>query len=392
MSGRSVDVLVVGGGLAGCAAAMTLARRGARVVVAERLAYPHDKVCGEFLSPECADRFGQLGVSERVAALRPPALDAAVLSSPGGVIWTARFDRPGMGISRRALDALLADAARAAGADVCERAVVTGISGNLDAGFEASIRAGAGEQRWKARVVIGAHGKRSSFDRALGRRFLRVRQPFVGLKAYFDGPPLAGQVHLHAFPGGYCGLAPVETGHTNVCLLVRQAQFAAAAGPRGDIESFVRWMARQNVLLGDWLGSARRVSERWLSISQVPFMPKPALDGDVLMAGDAAGMIAPLAGNGMSMALDAGMMAADYSAALLDARLTPSDVRRGYADAWRRRFGNRLRLGRALQAALLRPWLLEPGLRFLRLAPLVGELLVTHTRDLNMNGHIGSVL
>src|SRR5216684_5333474 len=98
------DVAVVGGGPAGCSAAIQLALGGARVVLLEARAYPHDKLCGEFLSPECAGLLDQLGLTPALRALAPVSIDTVRLTAPNGATWESRLPGTAWGLTRRALD------------------------------------------------------------------------------------------------------------------------------------------------------------------------------------------------------------------------------------------------------------------------------------------------
>jgi flavin-dependent dehydrogenase len=381
------EVAVVGGGPAGCSAAIHLALGGARVVVLETRAYPHDKLCGEFLSPECAGLLDHLGLSPTLRGLGPALIETAGLSAPDGTTWQCRLPGTALGVTRRALDQALAQRAQALGVALRTGTTVTRIEGSLGQGFQ--LRAtGAGPATIQARAVIAAHGRRGALDKALDRRFLRQRQPFVALKSHFAGPPLPGRIELHGFPGGYCGLSEVERGTapggraTNVCLLVEEAAFRRGSGPEHErLAAFIRWMRSQNPRLEAWLSQAVQLDEPWLSIAQVPFGPKRAVVNEVLMAGDSAGLITPLAGDGIAMALRGGQMAAARLLAFLAGSQSAAEVCQSYARDWRQRFTGRVRLGRLLQVAMLRPRLLGLGLRLLNAAPGMGEYVVTHTRE-----------
>jgi menaquinone-9 beta-reductase len=371
---KHCDVAIIGGGVAGCSAAIHLARRGVNAVLFESKTYPHHKVCGEFLSPECGDLLNDLGVMPDVLVHRPPALDTIRFVTPGGVEWTTRLEEDALGLSRYALDDLLMRQARDLGVEVHEHTTVQNIQKTNGKPFLLDVHTHSGDSDCvEAQVVIAAHGKRSRVDTALNRSFLRRSQPFVGLKAHFRGPHTGTRIDLFTFPGGYCGMSAVEGGVVNVCLLVQQDVFHRAGG----VNEFVAWMASQNPLLGEWLAQAEMLYPRWLSISQVTFAPKNPVEGGLLMAGDSAALIAPLAGNGMAMALRSGEMAARYAAELLSGTQTLD----AYAHEWRAAFGERLRLAGFLQAVLLRPALLEPGLRLLNTIPALGSYFVHHTRE-----------
>jgi menaquinone-9 beta-reductase len=369
------DAAIVGGGPAGCSAAITLAERGAKVVLFEAKTYPHHKVCGEFLSPECSAALEALGVMPMLHALGRVQIETVRITAPDGTSWQTRFPGVALGISRSALDATLAERARRVGVDVCEATTVSSIDGNLCDGFELELRTPARRLRVRARTVIAAHGKRGTLDRSLNRQFLTQPQPFVALKNHFHGPRLPHHIDLHAFRGGYCGMSEIEGGWTNVCFLAHESVFRAH-----DVESFLGWLRAQNPLLGHWLSQAEPVHERWLSIGQVPFARKNPLAGDILMAGDSAGLIVPLAGDGIAMALHSGTLAASHIADYLYGQLSAEQLRRRYQREWQRQFGARLALARALQIVVLRPRLLSLGLRLIAAVPPLGNYLVTHTR------------
>lgn len=373
------DVVVIGGGLAGCSAAITLAQSGHNVVLSEAKSYPNHKVCGEFMSPHCTDHLRALGVLDAVMALRPAMIDKTRITTPDGRDWQAALPGHAIGISRYALDALLVQRAQTLGVRVLDNTTITDINGSLDRGFTLNARSGGAAQTLHARCTIAAYGKRSGLDRTLNRHFLGQKHPYVGLKNHFIGTPLPASVDLHSFAGGYCGISEIENGMTNVCLLVRQDVFQAVSG--GDIAVFIAWMRQQNPALEAWLSQAHPVFERWLSISQIPFTRKTALEQDVLMTGDAAGLIAPLAGDGMEMALRGGRLAAAATAAFLTGGWSAPQLRETYPNQWRTAFSPRLRLGRLLQAVMLRPVLLSAGLRIVQQLPALGHFFIRQTRD-----------
>ncbi len=369
------DAAIVGGGPAGCSAAITLAESGARVVLFEAKSYPHHKVCGEFLSPECSAVLDRLGVMPMLRACGPVLIETVRITAPDGAAWQTRFPGTAIGISRSALDATLAERAGRVGVDVCEASTVTAIVGSLRDGFDLMLRRVSGRAQIRARSVIAAHGKRGALDQSLKRSFLNRRQPFIALKNHFHGSPLPHHIDLHAFRGGYCGLSEIEGGAANVCFLAHESVFRGS-----DAATFVEWMQTQNPRLREWLSQAEPIHERWLSIAQVPFVRKSPVVGDILMAGDAAGLIVPLAGDGIAMALHSGMLAGARTVEFLGGQASADELRRRYTVDWRRAFGARLALARTLQVFMLRPKLLSVGLRLLVAVPPLGNYLVTHTR------------
>lgn len=372
------DAIIIGGGLAGSAAAALLARAGAAVLLLEAATLPHDKLCGEFLSPETVSIFQRLGVWPAIEALAPPRLTAARITARDGARWDAPFPMPGIGLSRYALDSLLFEHAARLGTDTRQAARATHVAGNLAEGFGVTWQTGDGARTAEARVVLGAWGKRANLDRTLGRDFLSLDHPTFALKAHYHGPPIGRRVELHGFAGGYCGLAEIEGGRINLCLLAETRVLRACGG---DPERLAAEVLPTNPALGAWLADAERIHARFLAISQIPFVPKRTIEGDILMLGDAAGLISPLAGDGMAMALAAAEMAAPLVLDYLAGRRAAADLRATYSRQWRARFDRRLRLGRILQPLMFRPRALGLGLRGLRLAPPLGVALVANTRD-----------
>jgi len=379
------DVAIIGGGLAGCNAAITLSQRSRRVLLLEAKPYPHSKVCGEFLSPECISLFAESDFLPALQQLNPVTIKTVRITAPDGSAWKTEFPVPALGISRFALDAAFARYTVQNGVEVREGVRVTEIGGNLRDCFSLTAQTPQGTQTFQAAAIIAAHGKRSALDRHLNRAFLNRPQPYVALKRHFKGLPLPNHIDLHVFRGGYCGMSEVEDGVTNVCLLVRQDVFQTASKEsHPSIEGFIHWMCSQNPHLRDWFAQAVPVYPEWLSIAQVPFVNKTSLEGDVLLAGDAAGMIAPLAGDGMAMALHSGKLAAHFIDRYLAQELSASELKKTYGRAWNANYSARLRLGRMLQSVMLRPALLAPGLQLLNLFPLLGNFLVAQTRDMGL--------
>jgi flavin-dependent dehydrogenase len=383
-SDKPYDVAIVGGGPAGSSAALTLAHLGANVVLFEAKSYPHDKLCGEFLSPECGESLAELGLSGLLRELNPAKIQYVRLTAPRGAIWETQLASPGWGLSREAFDASLAQRARSAGVQVRDGTRINKVLGNLRDGFELEAGTQSGRLIVQARTVISAHGKRANIDRVLGRSFFGRSQPFMAIKAHFKGPALPERVELHAFPGGYCGISEIDKGFQNVCLLIHQSTFKQARfSGRDHPDGLVKWMQGENKYLQEWFSKAERIQESWISIAQIPFERKRLVVNDILMAGDAAGLIVPLAGDGIAMALDGGILAAKSIAAYLEGRLSEVELKDQYRRAWNGRFAGRLRLGLALQALIMRPRWLRYGLGLLNSVPALGRFLVTHTRGVD---------
>lgn len=369
------DALVIGGGLAGSSTALQLARRGHEVALLEKDTFPRHKLCGEFLSPEAQSALRGLGVLEAAREAGAHPVDRAELSGPDGTVTGHPLPGTALGLSRYRLDRLLFRRACQAGVDGRSGTKATDVNGSLGDGFAVT----AGGDTLTGRMVLGAYGRRGVLDRTLNRSFLDEPSPYVAFKAHYGGPPSPspGTIEIHAAPGGYCGIGPVEDGRRNVCWIGRIDALKAAGGTPDTMLSEVLC---QNPVLDDRLSALTRVSDRFEAVSQVPLMPKRQFVGDVCMIGDAAGMIAPLCGDGMAMALDTADLVVPLADRFLSGALSASAFRSTYRRRWRSSFGRRLRLGRWVHAAAFRPWATSTLLRACRLLPPLARWLIRATR------------
>jgi flavin-dependent dehydrogenase len=369
--GGVYDALVIGAGPGGAAAALGLARAGARVLVCEAGPLPRHRLCGEFVSPEAGSDLAALGLD--LGAVAGCALQAARIEARGSAA-EAPLGGLGRGVARRVLDAWLAQAAVRAGAELRTRTVVRGVDGDLAGGFRVGL-GGAGPETVRARVVIGAFGKRAG-----GLRRRRSAQGgAVALKAHLqiDGD-VAPRVLLHAFAGGYAGTAPVGAGRLNVCLVARPqvVRGVAGGGAAGALGAIVARLPRLQAV---WR-TARLDPASTCAESGLRFGAAAPLWNDVLLVGDAAALPHPLSGDGIAMALRGGRLVADHAALFLRRDLGPAALAAGWAQAWRREFGPRLRWGAVLHAMLERPRVVEPVLEVLDAWPAALRFLVERTR------------
>jgi flavin-dependent dehydrogenase len=372
------DAIIVGGGLAGASLATHLAEDGRRVLVLEKRRLPAPKLCGEFLSPEVTQSLRRLGVLGAVRAAGAHRIRCARLTAAGGASFESALPRTALGFSRRRLDALLFENARTVGADARDETKVRAVEGRIGEGFSVET---SGGDRFVGRLVFGAYGRRGVLDRTLERPFLQEKAPLVAFKAHYDATRLAGAldgaIEVHTFPGGYCGLARVETGAVNACWI---AQTTALNEAGGGPEAMVAHSLSQNTALAGRMAAMERVSETFEATSQVTLRTKGCFAGGVCMVGDTAGMIAPLCGDGMAMALRASELAAAPALAFLDGRQSADGFRQSYERAWRRAFSTRLRLGRFAHRSGLRPARAAAVVRAFRWMPPLGRWFIRKTR------------
>ena len=373
------DVLVIGAGPGGCAAAHILRRAGWRVILTERRTYPVDKLCGEFLSPEGLACLARLGVATPLQSGAFPSIDKVLLSSVAGRYRQEHLPAAGLGCSRRILDQHLLESCRSAGVEVVEGLRIRTVEGDFERGFRLQGVGHGGVQQFNARLVVGAYGKSGGLKRSAAPAGSGKGKGLMALKLHLCGGELAGQVELHSFPGGYAGLCQVEGGRVNLCLLVRVAAFREGGGQP---ERFAERIMRQNPLLARRLRELAPDWESVLALGNLEFGPFCLSSGQVVRVGDAAASISPLCGDGMAMALRAAELLGPIADGFLAGRCPGAQLLSTYQRTWQKEFRLRLHLGHLLQGVLLRPVWTRTLVAMLDHVPGLGQGLIRWTRGL----------
>lgn len=336
------DVAIVGGGLAGLAASILLRKRGYCVVLFEKEAYPFHKVCGEYISLESRGFLHSLGLS--LDEWNLPLIDTLQLSAPNGKVFCTGLPLGGFGVSRYRLDSELARTARSLGVHLLEKTKVD----SIEEGEKFTLH--FQHRQIKARLCFAAYGKRSNLDVKWNRPFLQKLDKrlnnFVGVKYHIQTDWPQNVIGLHNFEDGYCGISRIEEDHYCLCYLTRAENLKKSGNSIGVMEKNVLF---RNPHLAKIFETSFFVQEFPVTISQISFAPKAKVENGVLMLGDAAGMITPLCGNGMSIALHTAKMAALLGDLFLQQQVTKAELERRYTLQWQRRFATRLQAGRVLQ-------------------------------------------
>ena len=279
------DLAVVGGGPAGCAAAIAAARAGQRVLLCERGRYPRHRVCGEFISPESHQLLADLLGRDHELLRTPPQISQARMFVDGNCLEFS-LPEPAWSISRYDLDAALWKAAENAGADCRDSTAVQSID-------QSSIR--IADQAIAAKSIINASGRWSNVRRS---SLAESGPRWVGIKAHFSGESAPSATDIYFFEGGYCGVQPVGNKRINASAMVR-----------ADVATTLDEVFAAHSQL--WLRSRawEQVTETVATSPLVHSVPEPVTNG-VMNAGDAAAFIDPFTGDGISLALRSGVLAA----------------------------------------------------------------------------------
>lgn len=363
-------IIIVGGGLAGLVNAILLARKGLRVSLLEKKTYPFHKVCGEYISNEV------LPFLERAqllpSHLEPSNITKFQFSSIRGRSYEMPLDLGGFGISRYELDHFLVQKAKAEGVEVREQTVVTDIRFDKD---QFSVET-SNKEVLEASMVIGAYGKSQGMDRKLNRGHALKKSPFIGVKYHIKTDFPVDKIALHNFEGGYCGISAIENGRYNLCYLGSRAQLKKY----GSIAEMETATLRQNPYLKAIYEDSEFLFDKPEVINEFSFKPKRLIEDHVLMSGDTAGLITPLCGNGMAMAIHSAKILSDillkHQGSWAESR---SQIEQEYTTAWNATFKKRLWVGRQTQKLFGASFASEMAVMLMKNSPFIARKIMKGT-------------
>lgn len=335
------DVLIIGGGLAGLAGALHLSQHGLKVTLIEKSSYPKHKVCGEYVSNEILPYLNWLKAD--VSKLGPTTISKFQFSTRNGKMALANLPLGGFGISRYELDNFLYQKAIENGCTIINETVT-------EVSFENDLfTITTPNQIITAKMVLGAYGKRSNIDQVLSRDFFTKKSSWLAVKAHYKGKFDNDVVALHNFEGGYCGVSKVENDIINICYLADYATFKQYK----NIDEYQQNVLYKNKHLKTIFENSSLLFDKPITISQISFDKKLPVENHIIMVGDTAGLIHPLCGNGMAMAIHSAKIASelllDYYTGKIKSR---QELEKKYSQNWKKHFGKRLFTGRILAKVL----------------------------------------
>ena len=374
---KNKEVLIIGGGLAGLTAALHLSKIGFQVVVVEKNEFPKHKVCGEYISNEVLPYFTWLDL--KITDLSPTNITQLQFSTVSGKTIAGVLPLGGFGISRYCLDNYLYKKAIENGCEIIQDSVEKIVFEN-----EIFTVTTSNKTILKYKIVIGAFGKRSIIDQKLNRYFIQKKSPWLAVKAHYSGDFPNDLVGLHNFKGGYCGVSKVENDIINICYLADFKTFKKFK----NVQDYQNSVVAKNPYLKTIFEKSNLLFDKPLTISQISFEKKQAVENHILMIGDTAGLIHPLCGNGMAMAIHSAKIVSELVDKYFNNEIkSRNELENEYIKEWSFNFRKRLKTGRLLSNLLQKQKLSGIILRILIVFPLLLSIIIkkTHGKPIILN-------
>lgn len=331
-------VVIIGGGLAGLTISNVLSDIGIECTVFEKKQYPFHRVCGEYISNETLPFLRSLNLFPD--EFSPPRINRLHLTSVNGKRAELQLKPGGFGISRFNFDYFLFRKAQKKGVTFYENTEINSIRYN-NKKFELESRS----QKFEADIVIGSIGKRSKLDLFLDRKFFHKKSPYVGVKYHVRNSNPNDLISLHNFQDGYCGMSNIEEGKSCLCYLTHRNNLKI----HRDIKLLEENILFRNPFLKDIFLTSDFLFEKPEVINEVSFETKCPVEDHILMCGDSAGMITPLCGNGMAIAIHSAKILSELVVQFCENKISRNELEKNYEHKWNALFANRLWVGRQIQ-------------------------------------------
>lgn len=362
------DCIIAGGGLAGLSLSILLAGQGRRILVLEKNYYPFHKVCGEYVSMESYEFLKRLGLP--LGAWSLPGIDRVSLTTAEGMAVTEKLHLGGFGISRFTLDSELAKIAKDRKVDLREGVKVVSYEYQNDL-FSVHTNIGL----FTGLVLCASFGKHppGNFHKP-GKSI----ENWVGVKYHIRYSFPGDLIALHHFNGGYGGISRVENDQCCLCYLVKASQLKRY----GSIPLLEEKVLSENENLAKIFKEADFMGRQPVTVSNVTFNLRKPVSNHVFYLGDSAGCIAPLSGNGMSMAMRASWLLSAELNAFFDGRQSLKAVEANYRALWYKHFRWRILFGQYLQFLFCKPLLTRLFVWLLARLPFLRRKVISNTHGL----------
>jgi len=381
---ENFDIVIIGGGPAGSTAAIYLARYGFKVCLIEKKKFPREILCGEFLSKEVTAIIDELNLLEKFLSLNPNPINKLVLINDNYGVLTSCFNFTAFGLKRSVFDNFLLNAASQTGVIIYQPYEVYAIKRGGGKFVVEAKNKNNSFIKIQSDFVIAAYGKQNILDKTLHRKFINKKSFLNGIKFHLPKSALINiplnEIRIYISNGIYCGLNEVDKDTINICFLEDHHQLKKS--PRQTLTDFISANKELKKIFPD------NYHELINSLSiygtgKIYFGRRNLVEDGIFMIGDAAGVIAPLAGDGIGIAMQSAKI---LSGILVNAKrkgLSLLDVEQRYKREWQKLFTKRIVIASTIQKIILQKKLRNAGICFVKTFPRTLSWIVETTRDNN---------
>ncbi len=379
MNNFDYDIAIIGGGPAGSTAASFLAEAGFSVCLFEKQIFPRETLCGEFLSHEVIKIISELGLDEKFNSLSPNPINKLRIFNNSKDYIQSPLGFSGFGLKRSILDKMLLDRASELGAKILQPADVKKII-RSENHFEIIFSDGD-EKLISSKKVIAAYGKRNSLDKFLFRDFAGIKTKLNGIKFHANLNHLPNfekdEIQIYLTDGIYCGVNKVSESEAAVCFLAdwNEKKYSAL--------EFLKKLSNENIFFNNIIGADfwRGAEEKtFYGKANIYFGKKYLVEDGIFMIGDSARVIAPLAGDGIGMAMESGKLLAKILVVQKEKNLSSKLIEKMYIEGWEKLFLKRVRFAKIIQSVLLNSLYSKAIFKIIKYYPNGIKNLIKYTR------------
>jgi menaquinone-9 beta-reductase len=379
------EIIIIGGGPAGSAAALILAGYGFDVCLIEKKIFPRETLCGEFLSGEVFGSLTAWGIEQQFLSLKPNLIKSFKVFFENEKSFSGNFDFNAFAIKRSKFDSFLLDCIKKKGAKVIQPAEVKEITKNREIFALKVKQPDGGEMVLRTRTLIAAYGKQNSLDLKLKRSFSRNKTGFNGIKYHVSNDYFNSfekdEIHIYTGKNIYCGINSVDNETVTLCLL--QNRIESGGSFKQHLLELFKSNKNFNKILKERFFEVIN-GQKVYGTGNIYFGRRNKVENGIFMIGDAAGVISPFSGDGIGMAFDSAKLAAEIVLNRRKNKKNSQNPFKVYEKNWEKLFGNRIFISKILQSFLLKSSykkLASPVPDIFHLFPSLGSFIIRKTRS-----------
>lgn len=379
---KETDILIVGGGPAGSTSALYLLKLGYDITLIEKKKFPRETLCGEFLSKEVTAILKELNIFNEFILLNPNQIKTFRAVNDSGSELHSDLSFLAYAMKRSVFDSFLLDKAKKQNVNVIQPAIVKSIL-KIKSGFVSEVENESGDTfQIVSKLVVAAYGKQNPFDKKLERSFINKKSFLNGIKFHLPAELLkakfSNEIRIYFDEGIYCGMNQVNESEITVCFLENRKESKLPSRERliEVIKTNKYFNSIFNNSVPEYLGSANVYGT-----GNIYFGKREVVENGIIMVGDSARVIAPMAGDGIGMAMESAKILFDV---LSNYKLDESNLPNIYKEYERisnKIFTKRLRTAKLLQEIILNKKLRKIGFRFAEKYPALLPYLIKSTRS-----------